>query len=272
MDKNRLGKLFGVTIQRKMGEGGGSNCYLASVRKTNEIVLLKHVAIETEKDVRWMEQLENEFEIAKTLAHPNIRSAVDLQFHPNRRAATDAAALLQFIDGMEMDEWARQNDPPLEDLLAIFVKCADALNHMHLHNHAHADMKPTNVLIDSRDGEPRIIDLGQACHLNHAKERVQGTPGFIAPEQVKRREVTYLTDVFNWGATMYFMLSGTKVDTEKFSEPEPLSGCPRDLADLVQQCLRPEPMQRPQSMKYVRDRLQRIASELRDEGQNESAA
>ena len=59
----------------------------------------------------------------------------------------------------------------------------------------------------------KVIDLGQACPIGHRQERIQGTPDYIAPEQVKCEAVSPATDVFNFGATMYWALSGTKLPT-----------------------------------------------------------
>lgn len=261
-DKNRLRKLFAVNPMHKVGEGARSKCWAVFDPKTHEVRLLKYVAVENAKDGRWVEQLESEHEIASRFKHPNIRSSNGLVYQPSKRKATDVGLIMQFVDGSDLVEWQQATKPDLIRLLDIFIACADALNHMHIVGYAHADMKPINVLVDNRSGEPYIIDLGQACPLNTQKERVQGTPGFIAPEQVKRQAVTYLTDVFNWGATMYFMLSGRKIDTEGFSEPTALSGCPASLSDLVLECVRPDPMTRPDSMKYVRNSLSRIRDEL----------
>jgi serine/threonine-protein kinase len=131
---------------------------------------------------------------------------------------------------------------------------------MHIDLYVHADMKPNNVLMDAGSKSPVIIDFGQACRLMTEKERVQGTPGYIAPEQVKRQKVTYLTDVFNWGATMYHLLSGRKIDTEKFTETPALTDVPTSLSDLILHCVQLEPTDRP-TMKEVRDSLSRILPE-----------
>ena len=72
--------------------------------------------------------------------------------------------------------------------------------------------------------------------------------------------MTYLTDVFNLGATMYHLLSGRQIDTEKFTKPPALSGVPTELSDLVLHCIEIEPNDRP-TMKEVRDALRRILPE-----------
>ena len=261
-DKNKLRKLFGVNPMHMVGEGARSKCWAVNDPKTHEIKLLKHVEVETDKDHRWIEQLESEHQIASKFNHPNIRGSVGLKYKPSKRKAKDVGLIMQFVDGIDLVEWQQTSNPSMDRLLEVFISCADALNHMHVVGYAHADMKPINVLIDSRSRQPLIIDLGQACPLNTQKERVQGTPGFIAPEQVKRQPITYLTDVYNWGATMYFMLAGRKIDTENFTPPPVPTGCPSELSDLVLECLKPVPMSRPESMRYLRDSLIRIRSSL----------
>ena len=59
----------------------------------------------------------------------------------------------------------------------------------------------------------KVIDLGQSCPIGTVKPRIQGTPDYIAPEQVHRRPITPLTDVYNFGATMYWVLTRQHVPT-----------------------------------------------------------
>ena len=62
-------------------------------------------------------------------------------------------------------------------------------------------------------GLVKLIDFGQSCRNGTIKERIQGTPDYIAPEQVQRKPITYRTDVFNLGATMYWLLTGRYIPT-----------------------------------------------------------
>ena len=76
----------------------------------------------------------------------------------------------------------------------------------------HCDMKPNNIMI-AENGAISIIDLEQSCAMGTVKPRIQGTPDYIAPEQVKRKPLSRQTDVFNLGATMYWALTGKHVPT-----------------------------------------------------------
>lgn len=155
---------------------------------------------------------------------------------------------------------------------------------MHRAGFVHADMKPQNVVICD-NGDIKIIDLGQACPIGFVKERIQGTPDYIAPEQVHRREITERTDVYNLGATLYWALTGTNIptaiakgdslvdslDDNLIEKPKPIREIapqvPEQLADLIMQCVEVNPINRPQSMEEVADKLEIMLARLRDEKQ-----
>jgi serine/threonine-protein kinase len=118
-----------------------------------------------------------------------------------------------------------------------------------------------------------VIDLGQACAVGTRKQRIQGTPDFIAPEQVKCDPVTAQTDVFNFGATMYFCLTGEKLPTlfnigkgensflvdQRIRSPHDIKpGVPENLSNVVMECVRIKASKRPADMGEVARRLEVI--------------
>ena len=143
-------------------------------------------------------------------------------------------------------------------------------------------MKPNNIIRMS-DGTVKIIDLGQACAIGTKKERIQGTPDYIAPEQVHRREITPATDIYNLGATMYWVLTKKNIPTAMsgkgdslvegldgamIARPKPaheINGkVPPALSELINDCVEPEPENRPATMDAVMERLGRVLREMRD--------
>ena len=58
-----------------------------------------------------------------------------------------------------------------------------------------------NILRDVA-GIVKVIDFGQSTKIGTVKERIQGTPDYISPEQVERRPITFQTDIYNFGATV----------------------------------------------------------------------
>jgi serine/threonine protein kinase len=118
-----------------------------------------------------------------------------------------------------------------------------------------------------------VIDLGQTCKVGTAKKRIQGTPDFIAPEQVKCLPVTVKTDVFNFGATLYWCLCGRKLPTlftlkkaensflvdDQMASPHDCNPMiPEPLSNLVMECVRTNPAKRPQDMAELTRRLEII--------------
>ncbi|HXE52554.1 MAG TPA: protein kinase, partial [Tepidisphaeraceae bacterium] len=117
---------------------------------------------------------------------------------------------------------------------------------------------------------------------------IQGTPDFIAPEQVKCQAVTFKTDVFNFGATMYWALCGRKLPTlftlkksensflvdNQMASPRDINPMvPETLSNLVMECVRTNPAKRPEDMAELTRRLEIIEHTIhRDARQHRPAA
>jgi serine/threonine-protein kinase len=267
--------LFGYDVLDYLGEGAGSNIYAVSKPETGQIYALKHVKRVNEKDVRFIEQLENEFAVSKKFNHPGLRRYIDVKvLYTLLRKPTEAALVMELFDGIPLDA---ANVRDVGQTVDVFIQVADALDAMHAHGYVHCDLKPNNILIDS-NGKAKVIDFGQACPVGTAKKRIQGTPDFIAPEQVKCDPVTIRTDVFNFGATLYWALAGRGLPTLftiKKSEnsflfddimPTPASLNPRvpeSLSNLVMECVKTNPAKRPADLKEVARRLEIIRHSMR---------
>jgi serine/threonine-protein kinase len=167
-----------------------------------------------------------------------------------------------------------QNPPRLlGPLIQIFIDTSKALESMHQHNLVHCDLKPNNILV-SATGQVKVIDLGQACTVGTEKKRIQGTPDYIAPEQVKCRPISIRTDIYNLGATLYWALTGRNVPTlytvkrqhknsflvdDQIPAPSTVKPMvPETLSNFVMECVRSDPRKRPADMNEVVRRLEII--------------
>jgi serine/threonine-protein kinase len=156
----------------------------------------------------------------------------------------------------------------------VFLQVARGLQHMHERGFVHADMKPLNILVTD-DGVAKVIDLGQACKIGTVKDRVQGTPGFLAPEQALRQEITAQTDVFNFGATMWWVLLRGHAPVARHADGEARGArgvegksprqldpaIPEELSVLVMRCLEEKPYQRVK-LGWVIKKLEEVARSL----------
>ena len=252
--------IFGYEVLDRLGDGAGSRLYVVSKPRTGQLYALKHVQPKDEKEQRYVDQLRNEFEVSKVFRHPALRKSVDLQ--TRRRlfgAVVEAALVMELVDGVALD---RDRPEELPALIDCFEQTAVALTTLHNLLYVHCDLKPGNILRQA-NGLVKLIDFGQACSLGTIKKRVQGTPDFIAPEQVRLNAVGVYTDIYNLGATLYWALTGQKVPTlmtvrrrdrdvvreQTFPKPIELRPeLPVALSDLVMGCVNVNPKLRPQTM------------------------
>jgi len=179
--------------------------------------------------------------------------------------------VMEYVDGLSL-ETARPNR--LATFLTVCQRVAAGLHAMHQAGYVHSDIKPNNVMV-GKGGFVKIIDFGQSCLLGHRKGRIQGTPDYIAPEQVRRMPLSARTDVFNLGATMYWLLTSENYPTalrndkprggvNLISADKPLAPIelndkiPLALSRLVMECCRDNPEERPGDMTQLSSRLEAL--------------
>lgn len=259
-------ELDGFTIIKKLGTGARSTIYLALDEENGSAVALKRAVYEKPEDSRIFEQIANEYRVACAIQHPYLRKCHKLIKVRKMLKVRELLLSMEMFEGETLEKFKSLG---LGDVLLVFRMVADGLNAMHQQGYIHCDIKPNNILI-SESGAIKIIDLGQGCKVGTIKPRIQGTPDYIAPEQVKRRHLDQRTDIFNLGATMYWALTGKNVPTlipqsndisallgqRLFPTPHQLHRrIPMGVSKLVMDCVKEEPQNRPTTMTEVISRL-----------------
>lgn len=269
------GTLFGYDVLARLGEGAASTVYAVSDPKTGQVYALKHVLRRTPKDDRFIAQLQNEHQVSALFRHPLLRRSVDLKFNRTLlRKVIDAGLVMELVDGVPLDQEVPEEVGKVVD---VFIQTAKALGALHYLRYVHCDLKPHNIML-LQDGSIKVVDFGQAARVGTAKERVQGTPDFMAPEQVKLKAVSERTDVYSLGAALYWALTRQRVPTlftvkksersilveQGFPTPRELNPkVPEALSRLIMECVRVQPVGRPGDMGQVAGRLEAIAAALR---------
>jgi serine/threonine protein kinase len=257
-------ELFGYEILDFLGEGAHSVIYAAASPGSKQICAVKYVVIRNAREDRFYEQLENEINVGQFASHRGIRHSIELKSNRDRSGRiTDAALVMEFFDGVPMGKRLKAS---IQTVVKIFIHTANALAALHQAGFIHCDIKPGNILVNDRR-DVRLIDLGQACRIGTRKPRIQGTPGYMAPEQAARAALTVQTDIFNLGATLYNVLcqlcipSAVEGADPKSSEPTVPphmlnSEIPQSLSDLIMECVRLDPSRRPRDMNAVVQQLE----------------
>jgi hypothetical protein len=264
------------TIAQGLGAGSMSQVYLATLPKLGRKVAIKLLSQEADRpDLR--ARFEREARAIAALRHPNIVDILDLGEAEDGRPYI----VMEYIAGPNTGELlARSGRFPESVLLAVGMELCLALEHAHARGIIHRDIKPENVFVDA--GRLVLADFGMVKALQLSSPlgetaarpftEVVGTPGFMAPEQVKQSDLTARTDLFAVGALLYFLATKELA----FAAPTPYSLLelfrehrPRALHDVrlevseglnqvVQDCLAVDPAERPASAVVLRQRLQQL--------------
>ncbi|MFO0888638.1 MAG: serine/threonine-protein kinase [Isosphaeraceae bacterium] len=252
-------------VVNELGEGAGSKIFLISDKNAGgKRYALKIIRKQEPEDDIYIEQAQNEYEASQKLNHPAIAKIYDFRRKKSWFKVTGAELLMEYVDGKSLDE---VEAPELGQLVLIFNHVASALAHMHRRGVFHGDLKPHNIML-SKNGQVKLIDFGTAWIRGQDKNRIQGTPQYMAPEQAVEKTVDEKTDIYNFGATMYRMFTGRFVqqaipkpgEERKVTLPSKLNPrLPADLNTLIVACLQGDREKRPSGMFEVRDQLGKIA-------------
>ncbi len=262
----------GFAIEKRIGAGACSTIYLATDSNRRQVAL-KRIIVNKPEDLRAIEQTEAEWKIASKIDHPYIRKCFKFKKIRSLLKIKEAILSMEYFPGKSLEETPSLS---LIDVLLIFRMIASGLNAMHHQGFVHCDIKPNNILIDRKNGSIKIIDLGQSCKIGTVKKRIQGTPDYIAPEQVLRKPLGPRTDIFNLGATMYWALTGKNIPTmipkkdkygrtivQKRIAPHVVRPqIPVALSKLVMNCAEDDPADRPTSMLDVSSCIDKLIHSL----------
>jgi eukaryotic-like serine/threonine-protein kinase len=196
-------------IHREIGRGAHSVVYAAW-----DPCLRREVAVKTlhftRADAGLNQMLVAESLMVSRLRHPNLVPIFDAGEQDG-----DPFLVFEFVQGCTLGALLRSEGAiaPMP-AVRLMSKVLDALAHAHAQGIVHRDLKPSNILIGIGD-EPRVMDFGSASHAATtgvcAEYSLTGTPAYMAPEYVERREVSVQGDIYGAGLVLSEMLSGQRM-------------------------------------------------------------
>ncbi|MEM9109420.1 MAG: serine/threonine-protein kinase [Planctomycetota bacterium] len=272
-------QIAGFDVVATLGEGAASKLYRVRDKHGKEFCL-KRVVKNASNEQRFIDQAVTEYEVSKNLDSPLIRKCHKLIRQRALLRTSEVLVLMELVEGRTLETLKFKS---MVGYCKVFHAAAKGLKVMHDGGYVHADIKPNNIMVTD-EGQVKLIDFGQSCKNGTVKQRIQGTPDYIAPEQVKRRPITPKTDLFNLGATMYWLLTGERVPTmmprkdrgetiqlrSEEAERGPLTppielvpDCPPALSNLVVECVAKDPQDRPDHMQAVMDRVEIAAGQAK---------
>lgn len=252
-------------LHRRLGAGGMGVVYLGSDKK-GQRVALKVIRPDLAEDQEFRSRFAREVSAAR-----RIRGGCTARLVAADLDADRPWFATQYVPGPSLhDKVADVGALCAADVAAVGAALSEGLVAVHEAGVVHRDLKPSNILLSPKG--PRIIDFGiawatGASTLTHVGTAV-GSPGFLAPEQVRGAAVTPATDVFSLGATLAYASTGdspfghgsSEVMLYRVVHEEPhLDGVPDALAPLVRACLAKDPEERPSTLQLSL-RLKEIAA------------
>ena len=265
----------------RIGAGGMSLVYAAEHTRLGRRVAIKLLRCEHAANPIQVKRFFQEARTVNTIRHEHIVEITDFIEQPGG----DNYYVMELLEGRSLTDLEKQLGPlPIERVVGIAVQICRAVAAAHAVGVVHRDLKPDNIFLLERAGQPdyvKLLDFGvakligdQAGKPMHqtAAGAILGTPAYMSMEQASGRPVDFRTDLYSLGIILYEMLSGLRpftadtfgglliqhltVDPPGLSEladlPQPI---PPALENLILQCLSKEAADRPASMNEVADRL-----------------
>lgn len=206
-------------LHELLGKGGMSSVYLAEHNVMRRRVALKVLPFKYVDNSSYLERFYREAQAIAALDHPNIVRAYDVDsFQDDENSTAVHYLVMEYVEGRDLHEIVAA-EGPLDVYSAVeFVsQAARGLEHAHDAGFIHRDIKPGNLLVDSR-GTVKLLDLGLARLFGGEEEasvtkdndqKVLGTADFLSPEQaIDSHDVDPRTDQYSLGCTLYFLLTG----------------------------------------------------------------
>lgn len=261
-DASLTGRRIGpYQVREEVGRGGMGVVYAAEDERLGRVVALKMLPPAYSRDGVARERLAREARAAAALSHACIATVYALE-----EIGGDLFIASELVRGSTLRAALSAGAMPPERLLDTLRQIAEALDAAHRHGIVHRDLKPENVLC-TPDGHVKVVDFGIARHLTPVPDASVGltltgaqlgTPGYMAPEQLRGGTIDPRADIFAFGVMAYELATGSHpfggsdpaaLLERLVSDDPPLSRpiAPAGLDVVIRACLRGEPSARYQS-------------------------
>ena len=278
----RIRRLGQYTLERQIGSGGMGVVYRASHAMLRRPTAIKLLPPDRAGETA-LARFEREVQMTAQLSHPNTVAIYDYGRTPDGVFYY----AMEYLDGINLEDLVRLHGPqPPGRVVSILEQVCGSLGEAHERGLVHRDIKPANIILTERGGEPdvaKVVDFGLV--KSYASEDtsltmstpgvVTGTPLYLSPEALTAPDAgDPRSDLYALGAVGYFLVTGRPlfdgrtvaeiIGHHLHTEPEPPSrrlgrDLPRDIEQVILQCLRKAPAERPADARALRERLRRSA-------------
>jgi len=207
-EKPMLGR---YQVEKELGKGAMGVVYQGKDPKIGRVVAIKTMALSQEFEADELAEVKERFfreaETAGRLSHPNIVTIYDAgEEHDLCYIA------MELLKGKDLIPYTKpDNLLPVDKVVSIVARVADALGYAHKQNIVHRDIKPANIMYELENDAPKVTDFGIARITDSSKTKtgmVLGTPSYMSPEQLSGKKVDGRSDLFSLAVSLYQLLCG----------------------------------------------------------------
>lgn len=203
-------KLGQFLLQRRLGQGGMGQVWLARHERLGREVALKLLRPQVVMDKEFSERFLRESRAMAAVSHPNVVGILDAG-----EVGGYLFMALELVPGGDLLKKLKLRGGHLaeREALELISACCAGLEAIHAAGLVHRDIKPANIFLD-REGRPKIGDLGLARHTSGEDRMTMtgtswGTPAYMSPEQINGRgDIDIRADLYALGATLFMLLTG----------------------------------------------------------------
>jgi serine/threonine-protein kinase len=262
--QEKFGRFY---LRELLNSGGMSEIWLASDGQNRPFALRK-----LKKELRFNFTARRRFMRGCEILSRLTESEYIVGYVEHGKAEGTCYLVMDYVEAENLKQLHARQDPLLtENLAQILIDSATGLSHVHESGYMHLDFKPENILI-TRNGAVRLIDFDMAQPIPEKPVKFSknpGTPGYMAPEQLKREPMDARVDIFAFGVAAYELVTNQKpfpgdspgeilaaqLQPDGPARPRELNpGLPPALDQVILKCLERDPDRRyPLSGILVRD-------------------
>jgi serine/threonine-protein kinase len=197
-------------IGKKLAAGANGELYLADDPDKGQVAIkVLQLINQYAKHADRESAAERILQVARALSrlqHPNLVQIYDAQ------AANDAIYIvMEYLPGRNLSYYIAKEQLSVAEAFGVTIKAARGLAHAHRHGVIHRDVKPANIIYNRSNGAVTVTDFGLSIVAGPAKRTTtmfEGTPYYMAPEQITGNQVDARADIYSLGATLFQLITG----------------------------------------------------------------
>ena len=255
---DRLDLTAEFKLDKVLGKGNSSTVHRAYDLRLNRTVAVKILEKSSVKESYLREMLQKEIDVSLTFDHPNLAKLL--------RVIQDSVRVYlvqEYCGTQTLSQYTEQRRLSDNKIKHIFKQIVQGVNYMHAKGYAHRDLKFSNILINEY-GAVKLVDFGFVCEALKKQRIFCGTPSYMPPELVKKKD--YLAgpvDQWCMGVILFKLATNSypfgacndksldkNIESCRYSTPQNINP---EIRRLIDSLIKYSPKDRLQAEDLVRD-------------------